>query len=75
MSKTVKLELTESEYKELLQGYLLGYLIEDELEAKSEQQILAALELLNKYCKAGFEGNVKGFIELQSGIYGYPPLS
>jgi hypothetical protein len=72
MSKTISLALTEKEYKQLLQGYLLGYLIEDAVTQKTPAQMMAEAELLNKYCRAGYEAKVKGFVELKKGFYSFP---
>ena len=70
MSKTVHLELSEQEYKEVMLCYFLGDLVKDSTEQKSHAEILSQLDLHQKLSKAGYEAKLSG-ASLEDGIYSY----
>ena len=72
MSKTITLELSEKEYKHLLQNYLLGHIIHDEITQKKEAEMIFDADFMNKYCKVGYDAKVKDFSLLAEGLYGFP---
>lgn len=72
MSKTITLSLSEAEYKELLQNYLLGSLIHGEVNQQSQAQMIFEAELLNKLNKAAYDQKIKGFKKLDEGLFGFP---
>lgn len=72
MSKTLTLTLTEQEYTHLLQHYLIGHLLWDEISDPSKAEIIYHADFLNKYCKVGYEAKVKGFKQLAPDLYSFP---
>lgn len=72
MSKTLTLTLTEQEYTHLLQHYLQGYLLSDEVYEQSQAEQMYHGDFVNKYCKAGYEAKLKGFKQLAPDLYSFP---
>jgi len=72
MTKQLTIELSEADFKELLQGYLLGNLIAHEVNQPSKEEIIRAADLVNKLCEVGFKNKIKGFTQLEKDIYGFP---
>jgi hypothetical protein len=60
MNKTVSLELSEAEYRNLVLCFCLGDLVKDSIEQKSMDQIKAQMEFHQKLAKAAYQAKLNG---------------
>lgn len=70
MSKPVTIQLSETEFRELMLCYTLGSFVKSSVEEESEPEIIAAMELHQKLDKAAYEAKLKGS-GYEQGIYYY----
>ena len=60
MSKTVTLQLSETEYQNLILCYYLGDLVKDTIEEKNQEEMMFQITMSQKLSKAAFQAKLKG---------------
>lgn len=70
MSKTVTLQLSEAEYRDLVLCFSLGDLVKDSIEQKSKAETQAQIDLHQKLCEAAYEAKLME-AGLNEGLYYY----
>lgn len=70
MNKTITLQLTEAQYRELKLCYTLGELVKDSIEEKSKTAMQSQMEMSQLLDKAAYEAKLKGS-SFEDGIYEY----
>lgn len=68
MDKQITLQLTDAQYKHLMEMYHLGYLTEDHINHKSDKQILDGMNFMIALSKQGYDCGSKNAL-MEDGIY------
>ena len=69
MEKRITLNLTDTEYKKLMELYHLGYMVEDSITEKSQQRMLQEIDFMEKISQQAYDCGSRN-VFLGNGMYG-----